>query len=99
MLENIFQVSRLPTWYKPKASVDNKSWQTIKVLLLFKILIVAVTQAVIHFQFIDWIKSFVILKEFEEAFTKKKLPKICIDLKNTCKEVFLIQQNSRFQLF
>ena len=54
--------------------VDNKSWQTIKVFLLFKILIVAVTQAVIYLQFnIDWIKSFVILKEFEETSTKKKL--------------------------
>ena len=70
MLDNIFPASCLPTWNKPKASVDNKSWQTIKVVLLF---IVVVTQAVIHLQFnIDWIKSFIILKEFEEASTKKK---------------------------
>ena len=85
MLDNIFPESCLLTWNKPKASLDNKSWQTIKVLLLFKILIVVVTQAVIHLQFnIDCIKSFVILKEFEEASTKKKkkkFPKICIHRK------------------
>ena len=73
IMDNIFSASCLPTWNKPKASADNNSWQTIKVLLFFKILIVVVTQEVIHLQFnIDWIKSFVILKEFEEASTKKK---------------------------
>ena len=36
MLDSNFPASRLSTWHKPKASLDNKSWQTITVLLLFK---------------------------------------------------------------
>ena len=61
MLDSNFPASSLPTWHKPKASLDNKSWQTITVLLLFKTLIVVATQAVIHLQFKnDFIKSFFI---------------------------------------
>ena len=51
MLDNISAASYLPTWKKPKASVENKSLQTMKVLLLLKILIVVDTQAVIQLQF------------------------------------------------